>query len=98
MNLLSLLTTSIITTLLLPPIIRAQDGGDTCYYPDGSISTLDAPCYSDGGGGICCPLNHYCLDNGLCYHPDTDYFGRYTCTDPEWGTDVCPGFCTYSGG
>ena len=31
------------------------------------------------------------MDNGLCYYPETEYFDRSTCTDPDWGSDVCRG-------
>ena len=90
-------TTSIITTLLLSPIIRAQDGGDTCYFPDGSIYANGLPCSTDGG--ICCDSPDECLDNGLCAYTDPDsttttLFTRGSCTDPEWGS-VCPDICVY---
>ncbi|KAL8644014.1 MAG: hypothetical protein Q9210_007464, partial [Variospora velana] len=71
------------------PLVAAQD----CYYPNGDLSTTDAPCSSEEGAA-CCPLNWQCLDNGLCYLDNQKYFGRYTCTDKSWQSSACPGFCT----
>lgn len=71
------------------PLVAAQD----CYYPNGDLSTTDAPC-SSAEGAACCPLNWQCLDNGLCYLDNQKYFGRYTCTDKSWQSSACPGYCT----
>ena len=75
--------------LILPRIVYAQ----TCYYPNGDISTSDYPCSSDVDG-LCCPLNWQCLSNGLCYLDNEQYYGRYTCTDRTWSAIGCPEICT----
>ncbi|KAI5365956.1 hypothetical protein Slin14017_G035960 [Septoria linicola] len=63
-----------------------------CYYPNGDVARTDASCSSDGGA--CCPLGWDCLSNGLCFLGGNEqYFGRYTCTDRDWGGD-CPQYCT----
>ncbi|KAM0805018.1 hypothetical protein BDR22DRAFT_885108 [Usnea florida] len=67
--------------------------GQTCYYPNGDVSTTDYPCSSEGEG-LCCPLNWQCLSNGLCYLENEQYYGRYTCTDKTWASSGCPGICT----
>lgn len=77
--------------ILLPHIVLAQ----TCYYPNGDISTSDYPCSSDSDfDGLCCPLNWQCLSNGLCYLENEQYYGRYTCTDQTWQSSGCPELCT----
>ena len=75
--------------LILPRIVYGQ----TCYYPNGDISTSDYPCSSDVDG-LCCPLNWQCLSNGLCYLENEQYYGRYTCTDRTWSATGCPEICT----
>lgn len=67
-----------------------------CYYPNGDLSPSnnDQPC-STQEGASCCPLNWLCLDNGLCYSPLDNYYGRYGCTDQSWQSPYCPsGLCT----
>ncbi|KAF2493921.1 hypothetical protein BU16DRAFT_562876 [Lophium mytilinum] len=67
-----------------------------CYYPNGKLSpnANDQPC-STAEGSACCPENWQCLDNGLCYYPPDDYYGRYGCTDKTWGSPLCPSnLCT----
>ncbi|KAF2812948.1 uncharacterized protein BDZ99DRAFT_411296 [Mytilinidion resinicola] len=74
-------------------IARATD----CYYPNGKVSpnANDQPC-STAEGSACCPENWQCLDNGLCYYPPEDYYGRYGCTDKTWGSPLCPSnVCTH---
>ncbi|KAI4090934.1 MAG: hypothetical protein LQ344_004462 [Seirophora lacunosa] len=73
--------------------IQALVAAQNCYYPNGDLSTTDAPC-SSAEGAACCPLDWQCLDNGLCYLDNQKYFGRYTCTDKSWQSSACPGFCT----
>lgn len=75
--------------------IQALVAAQNCYYPNGDLSTTDAPC-SSAEGAACCPLDWQCLDNGLCYLDNQKYFGRYTCTDKSWQSSACPGFCTNS--
>ena len=67
----------------------------SCYYPNGDLSTSDGPCSSEPGAA-CCPLNWQCLSNGLCYLEAQQYYGRYTCTDKSWSSEQCPSFCTDS--
>ena len=77
------------TCILLPRTVLAQ----TCYYPNGDVSTSDYPC-SSNVEGLCCPLNWQCLSNGLCYLDNEQYYGRYTCTDQTWSAPGCPEICT----
>ncbi|KAL9044365.1 MAG: hypothetical protein Q9214_002490 [Letrouitia sp. 1 TL-2023] len=75
--------------LIFAVVIEAQ----SCYYPNGDLSTTDGPC-SSKPGAACCPLNWQCLSNGLCYLEAEKFYGRYTCTDRNWQSEQCPGFCT----
>lgn len=83
--------TSTLLLLLLVALVHAQ----SCYYPDGTPTDVDAPCPDSD---LCCPLNWQCLSNGLCYDPSNDYYERRTCTDRSWESEDCPNFCTYSSG
>ncbi|KAL9610571.1 MAG: hypothetical protein Q9167_004722 [Letrouitia subvulpina] len=79
-----------------PPVVLLfpeQKKTQSCYYPNGDLSTTDGPCTSDPGAA-CCPLNWQCLSNGLCYLEAEKFYGRYTCTDKNWQSEQCPGFCT----
>lgn len=68
----------------------------SCYYPNGDLSKEnDIPC-SSAPGSACCPMNWQCLDNGLCYLDNAQYYGRYTCTDKSWKSSGCPQICTHS--
>ncbi|KAF2673329.1 hypothetical protein BT63DRAFT_410348 [Microthyrium microscopicum] len=83
--------------LLLPAVVVAQ----SCYYPNGDEVVAEAvgPCGDSLSGGTqCCPLNWVCLNNGLCFDPVNDYFGRYSCTDQSWKGKGCPGFCQTDNG
>lgn len=67
----------------------------SCFYPNGNPSLEDdIPC-STGSAVGCCPLDWTCQPNGLCYLQNENYYGRYTCTDQDWGIG-CPNICTYS--
>ncbi|KAF2405361.1 hypothetical protein EJ06DRAFT_23136 [Trichodelitschia bisporula] len=58
----------ILHLLYLPPASTR----DTCYFPDGTITT-DFPC-RQGGNGACCGAGCACMSNNLCmysnYVPD----------------------------
>lgn len=82
-------------TLLAAALVSLWVSGSqaqNCYYPDGGVSSTDAACSSNGGA--CCPLHWECMSNGLCYYPQADYYGRYTCTDETWQSSSCPQLCT----
>ncbi|KAH7394501.1 hypothetical protein BKA66DRAFT_438842 [Pyrenochaeta sp. MPI-SDFR-AT-0127] len=69
-----------------------------CYYPNGNRApSTEKPC-SSAEGSACCPDNWQCLDNGLCYYPTNNLYGRYSCTDQSWNSPGCPAnMCTYGG-
>jgi hypothetical protein len=41
---------------------------------------------------MCCPNEHTCLDNGICFNPSDQSFGRYSCVERPWGGS-CPQNC-----
>ncbi|KJX94646.1 hypothetical protein TI39_contig4170g00008 [Zymoseptoria brevis] len=77
---------ALVSLQLLASSVTAQN----CYYPNGDLSKVDAPCTSDGG--MCCAVGWECLSNGLCYLEAEDYTERRSCTDQSWGDD-CSQFC-----
>lgn len=85
--------TKLLGILIIFAVLRHKAFAQQCYYPNGDISTVDAPCPDSD---LCCPLNWECLSNKLCYDPTNDYYERRTCTDSTWNSDNCPSFCTYS--
>ncbi|KAF2206084.1 hypothetical protein GQ43DRAFT_360937 [Delitschia confertaspora ATCC 74209] len=67
-------------------------------YPNGNLSPShnDMPC-STQEGAACCPDKWQCLDNGLCYYPPDNLYGRYGCTDQSWKSPYCASnLCTYN--
>ncbi|KAK8242632.1 hypothetical protein IWZ00DRAFT_556129 [Phyllosticta capitalensis] len=67
----------------------------TCWYPDGSTVTTDAPCNTtaaaNGDATACCGAEALCMANGLCY--DWGILSRGSCTDSSWG-EGCAQYCT----
>lgn len=74
-------------------VINAQ----TCYYPDGSVSSHDTPCHSistGDGASACCGYSDICLDNGLCLaQSGAEITSRGSCTDETWQSPQCSQFC-----
>lgn len=74
-------------------VISAQ----TCYYPDGSVSSHDTPCHSistGDGASACCGYSDICLDNGLCLaQSGAEITSRGGCTDETWQSPQCSQFC-----
>ncbi|KAM0800205.1 hypothetical protein BDR22DRAFT_821695 [Usnea florida] len=78
--------------LLKATTIRAQ----ACYFPDGSISTRDAPCRASSPDqpSPCCAATDVCLDNALCLaQSGSESISRGTCTDETWRSSECPQYC-----
>ena len=73
--------------------IRAQ----SCYYPDGSVSTLDTPCRapSTDQASPCCKATDVCLDNDLCLAQSgqPEVVSRGSCTDSTWQSPECAQYC-----
>ncbi|TLD15276.1 hypothetical protein PspLS_10735 [Pyricularia sp. CBS 133598] len=70
-----------------------QNNADTqCYYPSGKLHEKGVPCHS-GGVSACCEASQTCLSNGLCYDVGSNTLKRYSCTDKDWKSDLCPKFC-----
>ncbi|CAF9925487.1 MAG: hypothetical protein HETSPECPRED_005850 [Heterodermia speciosa] len=75
--------------------------GATCYDYDGTIQPGDVPCNPDAGQSFCCGGYWTCLGNGVCSDQNTTQLigsgqtllARATCTDPTFGSTVCPQFC-----
>ncbi|KAF4920251.1 hypothetical protein CGCVW01_v007059 [Colletotrichum viniferum] len=70
----------------------------TCYWPNGSPSTVVKPCPTPQGkaAAACCYDNHYCLTNGLCVDPNDDTLYRGACTDSKFSEEGCPKYCDRS--
>ncbi|KAF2714035.1 hypothetical protein K504DRAFT_498820 [Pleomassaria siparia CBS 279.74] len=67
-----------------------------CYYPNGSKAPDSEKACSSAEGSACCPDKWQCLDNGLCYYPPSNIYGRYSCTDQSWEAEGCASnMCTY---
>ena len=82
-----------LTLLALLPLAVFATSNATCFYPNGISDDQAFPC--ENGSPMCCPENHVCLDNGLCYNKaDDHYFGRYSCTSKKWSdNEGCPKNC-----
>ena len=72
--------------------------GQSCYFPDGSVSPEDQPCPMAPGQteAACCGTQMdgsraVCLSNNLCM-ADLK-ISRGTCTDKSWDAFVCPHYC-----
>jgi hypothetical protein len=81
----------------------------SCYVPNGTVRAPDPghayqPC-NIGTYSMCCATNRtsdadQCLQNGLCYNADGNYYWRESCTDPTWTSEACSQLCRvdWSGG
>ncbi|KAJ4375516.1 hypothetical protein N0V86_007048 [Didymella sp. IMI 355093] len=77
--------------------LAQQVVSQTCYYPNGNTAPSTEKACSSASGSACCPENWECLDNGLCYYPPNDLYGRYSCTDKDWNSPGCASnLCTYN--
>ncbi len=69
----------------------------TCYYPDGSVSSRDTPCHSPSvgdGASACCGYPDICLSNGLCLSQwGAEVVSRGSCTDESWQSPECSQYC-----
>ncbi|KAK1636270.1 hypothetical protein BDP81DRAFT_489490 [Colletotrichum phormii] len=76
------------------PLVTAV-AGQTCYWPNGVEATQAAACPVAGGTEVaaCCPQNHYCMSNGLCFSQTELSFYRGACTDQNWTQSGCPKYC-----
>lgn len=70
----------------------------TCYYPDGSVSSHDTPCHSlliGDEASACCGYLDVCLDNGLCLaQAGAELVSRGSCTDQTWQSPECSQYCS----
>jgi hypothetical protein len=74
-----------------------------CFVPDGTprLQGIDysyLPCNTSTEFSMCCAWNRtsdadQCLQNGLCYNPDGNYYWRESCTDPTWTSEFCSPLC-----
>ncbi|KAI9882479.1 MAG: hypothetical protein M1823_005779 [Watsoniomyces obsoletus] len=75
-----------------------------CYYPNGRVAEADQPCNDESEHSSCCGPGWACLSNKMCKRTDkvklpADEYIRASCTDKEWRSGSCPGFClSLSGG
>ena len=91
MHALSLIAISVCFSMKATKI-RAQ----TCYFPDGSVSTDDAPCRASSSDqpSPCCKPTDVCLDNALCLaQSGPEGVSRGSCTDKTWQSSECPQYC-----
>ena len=72
--------------------------GQSCYFPDGSISPTDQPCPIPDGQteAPCCGSQAdgsraICLSNNLCMSDLK--LSRGSCTDRSWNAFPCPHYC-----
>lgn len=69
-----------------------RDAGARCYYPSGDLEPNNFPC-GDPVPGACCPVDYYCMSNGLCLSNLYMAYQRATCTDQSWTPESCPIMC-----
>lgn len=69
-----------------------RDTESHCYYPSGDLEPNNFPC-GDLVPGACCPIDHYCMSNGLCLSNLYMAYQRATCTDQSWRPESCPIMC-----
>ncbi|KAF1943578.1 hypothetical protein EJ02DRAFT_131165 [Clathrospora elynae] len=75
-----------------------QATAQQCYYRNGDKAPDTEKACSSAKGSACCPDKWECLDNGLCYYPSNNLYGRYSCTDKDWNSPGCASnMCTYGG-
>lgn len=67
-------------TLFLSGLILSA--AQSCYYPNGGLSSSDAPCTDESGDSFCCSSSYYCLSNRLCQFQDGRLY-RGSCTDED---------------
>lgn len=83
---------------------RSYGLGGTCYYPSGDIAYGYYPCIVVNAYiSACCQTGWTCFSNSLCVMTDPTSSSnlnvaigstsRAACTDPEWSSEVCGGFC-----
>ncbi|KAF6230559.1 hypothetical protein HO173_011096 [Letharia columbiana] len=77
---------------------NAMADAQTCFYPDGSVSTHDTPCHSPSigdGASACCGSTDICLNNSLCLaQSGAELVTRGSCTDQTWQSPECPQYCS----
>ena len=75
---------------------------DSCFYPDGTVATVDVPCNTIAPLSACCGDGWACSSNGVCISLNpghgpgghTNLPVRGSCTDLTWRSEFCPQFCT----
>jgi hypothetical protein len=85
---------------LLAALTVLQQVSAICYYPDGTASNFDEPCYDGEGHSVCCGFGFACLSNRICmatqivpHFNETAMYVRGSCTDETWRDRNCPSFC-----
>ncbi|KAF2192695.1 hypothetical protein K469DRAFT_717276 [Zopfia rhizophila CBS 207.26] len=75
----------------------SQTLAQTCYFPNGGVSSLDTACNPNALVSVCCYQGQSCLSNGLCVSdPHNETLARVhrgTCTDKNWRSGNCPRRC-----
>jgi len=82
----------------------AGDVNAPCYYPSGDTATGYFACLvQDAYISTCCQTGWTCFSNSLCVVTSPAESSdlnlpigtseRGACTDPEWSSEVCGGFC-----
>ncbi|TLS26657.1 hypothetical protein PpBr36_04034 [Pyricularia pennisetigena] len=87
-----LLTVFLATTLAQQAFCQQNNANPKCYYPSGKLHEKGVPCHSSGVS-TCCEASQTCLSNGLCYNTGSNTLNRYSCTDKDWTSELCPKFC-----
>ncbi|TLD03181.1 uncharacterized protein PgNI_12428 [Pyricularia grisea] len=88
-----MLRTSFLATILSQQAFGQQNNANAqCYYPSGKLHEKGVAYYSSGVS-TCCEASQTCLSNGLCYDIGSNTLNRYSCTDKDWKSDLCPKFC-----
>ena len=98
------LTKASITLFALLLRHATADANATCYYPSGDVATGYFPCVAENAYiSACCQNGWTCYSNSLCVLTSPGKSSalnlpigtsqRGACTDPNWSSDVCGGFC-----
>lgn len=68
----------------------------SCYYPDGTITSEQTPCNESEDHSACCRPGDACLSNGYCFGANDagpNLMTRGGCTDSSFKDQNCPYYC-----
>lgn len=86
-----MMSLSLFLVMLLNAI--AAFASSTCYFPNQEEATGNYPCDRDTDVSVCCGGGSVCLSNKVCLSGGQETI-RGACTDQQWLSPECPGWCT----